>query len=113
MYWGRQLRAWHCIHIRTVNPISLTTIMFNVFAPVGMLTSIKLNDLQGNKNDIFYKNFQQLYSIRERIHCSVVSKMPTVSNGFLIVSFLSDNVVIVEMSQFAWRGFTIVALRST
>ena len=32
--------------------------------------------------------------------------MPTVSNGFLIVSFLSDNVVIVEMSQFAWGGFT-------
>ena len=54
-----------------------------------------------------------VYSIRERIHCSVVSKMPTVSNGFLIVSFLSDNVVIVEMSQFVWRGFTTVALRST
>ena len=33
------------IYANTVNPISLTTIMFNFFAPVGMLTSIKLNDL--------------------------------------------------------------------
>ena len=69
----------------TVNPISLMTIMFNVFVPVGMLTSIKtLTIYKLTKNDIFYKKFQQLYSIRERIHCSVVSKMPTVSNGFLI-----------------------------
>ena len=39
--------------------------------------------------------------------------MPIVSNGFIIVFLLSDNVVIVEMSQFAWRGFITVALRST